>query len=43
MLKFIENVNDFYASNYFDNNFIKKVLEKSGYSGDGLKDLNKKD
>ncbi|MFW5871556.1 MAG: Eco57I restriction-modification methylase domain-containing protein [bacterium] len=42
MLKFIENVNDFYASNYFDDNFIKKVIEKSGYSTEALKDLNKK-
>jgi hypothetical protein len=42
MIKFIENVGDFFSSNYFDEDFIKKVHDKSGYSSEDQKGLQKK-
>ncbi|WP_426790706.1 Eco57I restriction-modification methylase domain-containing protein [Sphingobacterium sp. WOUb80] len=42
MIHFLHNIGDFFASNYFDENFGKKVIEKSGYSTDATKDINKK-
>ncbi|MCU7614834.1 hypothetical protein N0B16_10335 [Chryseobacterium sp. GMJ5] len=40
MIHFLHNIGDFFASNYFDENFTKKVIEKSGYSADAIKQLN---
>lgn len=36
---FIENVNDFFSTGYFTEDFPKKVFDKSGYSADGIKEL----
>lgn len=41
MLHFINNIGDYFASNYFDEDFSKKVIEKSGYSRDSIKELEK--
>jgi len=40
MIHFLHNIGDFFASNYFDENFSKKVIEKSGYSSDAIKHFN---
>jgi hypothetical protein len=42
MIKFIENIGDFFSSNYFDEDFVKKVHDKSGYSSDDYKELQKR-
>ena len=42
MIKFIENIGDFFSSNYFDEDFVKKVHDKSGYSSDDYKVLQKR-
>lgn len=42
MIKFIENIGDFFSLNYFDEDFVKKVHDKSGYSSDDYKDLQKR-
>ena len=42
MLKFIENIGDYFSSNYFDEDFVKKVFEKSAYAEDDRKEINKK-
>ncbi len=42
MIKFIQNIGEFFASNYFDEDFGKKVLEKSGYAAEDQKVFNKK-
>ena len=39
MIKFINNIGEYFASNYFDEDFAKKVIEKSGYSRDALKEF----
>jgi hypothetical protein len=39
MIHFIHNIGDYFASNYFDEDFSKKVIEKSGYSADAIKQL----
>lgn len=36
---FIENVNDFFSTGYFTEDFQKKVFDKSGYSADGIREL----
>ena len=41
MIKFIQNIGEYFSSNYFDEDFAKKVLEKSGYAADDLKNFNK--
>lgn len=40
MIHFLHNIGDFFASNYFDENFSKKVIEKSGFSTDAIKEIN---
>lgn len=40
MIHFINNIGDYFASNYFDDDFTKKVIEKSGYSHDAVKLIN---
>ena len=42
MIKFIENIGDFFSSNYFDEDFVKKVHDKSGYSSEDYKGLQKR-
>ena len=42
MIKFIENIGDFFATNYFDEDFMNKVHGKLGYSGDDIKELQKR-
>ena len=42
MIKFIENIGDFFSSNYFDEDFLKNVFAKSGYSSDDIKSFQKK-
>ena len=36
---FIDNVNDFFSTGYFTEDFQKKVFDKSGYSANGIKEL----
>lgn len=36
---FIDNVNDFFSTGYFTEDFQKKVFDKSGYSQEGIKEL----
>lgn len=42
MIKFIQNIGDYFSSNYFDEDFPSKVFSKSGYSADDIKEFNKK-
>lgn len=42
MIKFIQNTGDFFAANYFDEDFSKKVLEKTGYASEDIKSFQKK-
>jgi hypothetical protein len=37
MLKAIQNTGEFFATNYFDDEFARKVLQKVGYEADALK------
>jgi len=37
MVHFIHNTGDYFASNYFDEDFSKKVIEKSGYNVENVK------
>ncbi|WP_201747816.1 Eco57I restriction-modification methylase domain-containing protein [Dyadobacter flavalbus] len=39
MIHFIHNIGDYFTSNYFDEDFSKKVIEKSGYGSDAIKEL----
>lgn len=41
MTNFIQNTGEYFASNYFDEDFSKKVIEKSGYGADSIKQLQK--
>lgn len=36
---FIDNINDFFSTGYFTEDFQKKVFDKSGYSLEGIKEL----
>ena len=42
MIKFIQNIGDYFSSNYFDEDFASKVLAKCGYAADDIKEFNKK-
>jgi hypothetical protein len=42
MIKFIDNIGDFFATNYFDEDFVKKVHAKSGYNVEDQKELQKR-
>lgn len=42
MIKFINNNGDYFSSNYFDDDFSAKVLQKTGYNPDDIKEFNKK-
>src|SRR5690554_2944449 len=37
MINFIDNRGEYFASNYFDDDFTKKAIDKSGYSADAMK------
>jgi len=41
MINFIENIAEFYPLNYFNEDFHKEVIAKSGYSNDDIKTFNK--
>lgn len=34
MLKFIDNIGEYFSANFFDDDFAKRVLEKSGHAAD---------
>jgi len=40
MIHFIQNIGEYFASNYFDEDFSKKVIEKSGYSSEAIREFN---
>ena len=42
MIKFIQNIGEYFSSNYFDEDFTAKVLGKTGYAADDIKDFNKR-
>jgi len=42
MLKFIQNTGEYFSSNYFDEDFTSKVLSKTGYSAEDVKEFNKR-
>ena len=42
MIKFIQNIGEYFSSNYFDEDFTAKVLSKTGYAADDIKDFNKR-
>jgi hypothetical protein len=42
MLKFLKNTGDYFSSNYFDEDFTSKVLSKTGYATEDIKEFNKK-
>ena len=42
MIKFIDNIGDFFSTNYFDEDFVKKVHNKSGFSVEDQKELQKR-
>lgn len=41
MSRYIENTGDFFASNYFDEDFHRKVQDKSGIEPDVIKDMDR--
>ena len=40
MLKFLKNTGDYFSSNYFDEDFTSKVLSKTGYAAEDIKEFN---
>jgi len=42
MIRFIQNIGEFFASNYFDEDFSKKVQDKSGYDWDAINEMDKR-
>ena len=42
MIKFIQNTGEYFSSNYFDEDFTSKVLSKTGYSAEDVKEFNKR-
>lgn len=42
MLRFLENIGDYFATNYFDEDFPRKVFDKSGYAAEDIKQFNKR-
>ena len=41
MFKFIQNIGDYFSSNYFDEDFTAKVIAKTGYAAEDVKEFNK--
>ena len=42
MLKFIQNIGEYFSGNYFDEDFASKVLTKTNYASEDIKEFNKK-
>ena len=42
MTEFIENIGDYFSQHFFDDDFSKKVFDKSGYSAEHIIEFNKK-
>ncbi|MFN4762711.1 Eco57I restriction-modification methylase domain-containing protein [Gillisia sp. Q332] len=42
MTEFIENIGDYFSQHFFDDDFSKKVFDKSVYGADHIKEFNKK-
>jgi len=42
MIRFIQNIDEYFSSNYFDEDFTAKVLSKTGYANEDIKDFNKR-
>ncbi len=42
MLKFIQNIGEYFSSNYFDEEFTSKVLSKTGYPAEEVKAFNRR-
>lgn len=42
MIKFIQNIGEYFSSNYFDEDFVSKVISKTGYANEDAKEFNKK-
>ena len=42
MFKFIQNIGDYFSSNYFDEDFNAKVFAKTGYAAEDVKEFNKR-
>ncbi len=42
MLKFIENIGEYFTNNYFDNDFEKEVFSKAGFSAEHKQQIIKK-
>lgn len=42
MIKFIQNIGDYFSTNYFDEDFTAKVLAKTGYGAEEVKEFNKR-
>lgn len=42
MIKFIQNIGEFYSSAFFNENFTKNVIERSGHDHEALPDFNKR-
>ena len=42
MLKFIQNIGEYFSGNYFDEDFTSKVLTKTNYASEDIKEFNKK-
>jgi hypothetical protein len=42
MLKFLQNIGDYFSSNYFDEDFSSKVLSKTGYGAEEVKAFDKR-
>lgn len=42
MIRFIDNVGDYFSTTYFDEDFTTKVLDKTGYARDQLGEFNKR-
>jgi hypothetical protein len=42
MIRFLDNVGDYFSTTYFDEDFTTKVLDKTGYARDQLGEFNKR-
>jgi len=42
MIEFLENIGDYFSQHFFDEDFPKKVFDKSGYGADHIKEFTRK-
>ena len=42
MLKFLQNIGEYFSSNYFDEEFTARVLAKTGYPAEEVKAFNRR-